>query len=176
MGSNIFDLIVAVLFVWSAYKGFSKGIISSAASLIALLIGIWGAIKFSGITAGYLAGVINVDENVLNIIAFATTFILIVIGIHFIAKAIEGLAKAVALGFVNKILGAAFGIIKIGFIISVVLVVINAANGKMQFLSPEFRQNSLLYEPLSKLAPAMFKYLDFEDVKNNVQEKTDVDV
>lgn len=173
MSTNVFDLVVIVLLAWSAYKGFSKGLISSAASLIALLIGIWGAIKFSSITAGYLTGVINVDEKLLGIIAFAVTFVLIVIGIHFVAKAIEGLAKAVALGFVNNIFGAAFGVLKVAFIISVILVVINTANKNMGFLSPEFKQESILYKPLSNLAPSLFKYLDFNELKEEVEKKAE---
>ena len=172
MSTNIFDLIIIVLLVWSAYKGFSKGLISSAASLIALLIGVWGAIKFSNITAGYLTGAINVDEKTLAMIAFAITFILIVIGVHFIAKAIEGLAKSVSLGFINKVVGAAFGALKVSFIISVVLVVINAINNNFNFISPEFQQQSLLYKPLSRLAPAFFKYLDYEEIQEKVEEKT----
>ena len=173
MSTNAFDLVVAVLLAWSAYKGFSKGLIASAASLIALLIGVWGAIKFSSITAGYLTDIINVDEKLLSIIAFAVTFVLIVIGIHFVAKAIEGLAKAVALGFINNIFGAAFGVLKVAFIISVILVVINTANKNMGFLSPEFKQESILYKPLSNLAPAFFKYLDFDELKEEVQEKAE---
>ncbi len=173
MGANAFDLIIIVLLAWSAYKGFSKGLISSAASLIALLLGVWGAIKFSSITAGYLTGVINVDQKVLGIIAFAVTFILIVIAVHFIAKAIEGLAEAVALGIINKVFGAAFGVLKIGFIISVVLVVLNAANKNFGFLSPDFQQKSMFYKPLSSFAPSIFKYLDFDEIKEDVQEKTE---
>lgn len=164
MSTNAFDIIVTVILIWSAYKGFSKGLISSAASLIALLIGVWGAIKFSSITASYLTNVINVDEQVLSIIAFAVTFALIVVGIHFMAKAIEGLVKAVALGFVNNMFGAALRVLIVSFIISVVLVVVNAANRNFNFLSAKFKQESILYKPLSKLAPLVFNYLEFEDV------------
>jgi len=170
MSSNIFDLVAAILLVWSSYKGFSKGLISSAASLIALLIGIWGAVKFSGITSVYLSGVINVDKNVLGIIAFALTFILIVIGVHFVAKAVEGLARAVALGFINKIFGAVFGALKTAFIISVVLVFVNTINNNIHFLSDGFKKGSVLYKPLSNLAPAVFKYLDFEKIKDAAED------
>ncbi|MBI9067001.1 MAG: CvpA family protein [Salinivirgaceae bacterium] len=173
MGANAFDLIVIVLLAYSAYRGYSKGLISSAASLIALLIGVWGAIKFSSITAGFLTDFLNVDEKVMGIIAFAVTFVLIVIAVHFIAKTIEKLAEAVALGVVNNIFGAAFGVVKIAFIISVVLVVINAANAKMSFLSSEFKNQSLFYNPIAKFAPSIFKYLDFEDIKEKVEDKTE---
>lgn len=176
MGANAFDIIVIVLLAWSAYRGFSKGIISAAASLIALLIGVWGAIKFSSITAGFLVNYIHVDQKVMSIIAFAVTFILIVVLVHFVAKTVEKLAEAVALGIINKIVGAAFGVLKIAFIISVVLVVLNAANAKLNFLDESFKKESILYEPLAGLAPMVFNYLDFEDIKGKVENKTGVQV
>lgn len=172
MGANAFDLIIIVLLAWSAYKGFSKGIIASAASLIALFFGIWGAIKFSNITASYLTGVINVDEKLMQIIAFAVTFIGIVIAVHFIAKAVEGLAKAIALGIVNRIFGAAFGVLKFAFIISVIMFFINAIDSKTSILSQEFKQDSLFYNPISEFAPGVFKHLNFDEIKEEVEEKT----
>ena len=53
------------------------------------------------------------------------------------------------------------------------MVVINTANKNFSFLSPEFKEKSILYQPLSKLAPAFFKYLDFNEIKEEVKEKTD---
>lgn len=173
MSSNAFDLIVIVLLAWSAYRGFSKGLISSAASLIALLLGVWGAIKFSDFTAGYLVQWIQVDEKVMAVIAFAVTFVLIVIAVHFIAKAIESLADAVALGIVNKVFGAAFGVLKTAFIVSVILVVINAANARLGFLSPDFKQESMFYKPIAGFAPSVFNKLNFEELKKDVEEKTE---
>jgi membrane protein required for colicin V production len=173
MGSNVFDIIVIVLLAWSAYRGFNKGIISSAASLVALLLGVWGAIRFSAITAGYLSGVINVNERIMNIIAFAVTFILIVIAVHFVARAVEGLANAVALGVINKIAGAAFGVLKIAFIISVVLVLVNAADKKGSLIDPQFKQKSLFYKSLSNFAPTIFERLNFEELKQKVDKTKD---
>lgn len=171
-GSNVFDIVAVVLLAWSGYRGFSKGIISALASLTALLLGIWGAIKFSQLTAFYLSDLIKVDEKLMSIIAFAVTFIGIVIGIHFFAKLIERLVKAVALGFVNKIFGAIFGVLKIAFIISVVLFFVNAINTKTGFLSLKFKEYSILYQPIEKFAPSIFKYLDVEDNKLNLQTDT----
>jgi len=174
MGSNIFDLVVIVILAWSAYRGFSKGLIAAAATFIALLLGVWGAIEFSNITSGFLTNHINVDEKVMGIIAFAVTFIGIVIGVHFIAKAIEGLAKAVALGIVNKIFGAAFGVLKSAFIISIVLFFVNAINSKLDLITTDFKNGSMLYDPISKVAPSVFKYLDIEEIKQEVEEKKEI--
>ena len=99
---NYLDIIIALPLLWGAYKGFTKGLIIEAASLAALLLGIYGAIKFSGITSDFLVEKCNFSSQYLHIISFAITFILIVIAVHFIARLINKLVKAVALGFVNN--------------------------------------------------------------------------
>jgi membrane protein required for colicin V production len=163
MSANVFDIIIIILLAWGAYSGFTKGLILSAASLLALVLGVWGAVKFSNVVANYLTQLIHINEKYIGIIAFATTFVLIVIAVHFIAKGIETLVEAVALGVFNKVFGAAFGVLKFGFIISVLLVVLNVVNKNISFLSPEFKEKSLFYKPLSSIAPSIFNYLKFDD-------------
>jgi len=131
---NIFDLVFLIIFIWAAYKGFSKGLIIQAASLAALLLGIIGAIKFSGYTAFVLTKKFNVTGEYLQLTAFAITFVIIVIAVHIIARLTEKFVKAVALDFVNRILGLLFSTIKMAFIISIILVIVNIIDYKTPFL------------------------------------------
>lgn len=174
MGANIFDLIVIVVLAYSAYKGYTKGLIASAASIIALLLGVWGAIHFSDFTAGYLVEVINVQKKYMSVIAFAVTFVLIVIGVHFVAKAVEKVTEAVALGIVNKVVGTAFGVLKAAFIMSIILVLLNQANEKIRVIPNDFYEASIFYDPLQKFAPSIFHYLDFEDIERNIRDANKV--
>ncbi len=168
---NIFDLVFLVVFIWAAYKGFSKGLIIQAASLAALLLGIIGAIKFSGYTAFVLTKKFNVTGEYLQLTAFAITFVIIVIAVHIIARLTEKFVKAVALDFVNRILGLLFSTIKMAFIISIVLVIINIINYKAPFLPKDKVNKSLLYKPLSSLAPMLFPYfrLEYEKMRREIQ-------
>jgi membrane protein required for colicin V production len=84
---------------------------------------------------------------------------------------VEKLLKAVALGFVNRLLGIVFGVAKIAFIISVILVLVNKANRKYNFLPEEEVEKSILYEPLSDFAPMIFPYLQFDDWKDELEKK-----
>ncbi|MBE9467210.1 MAG: CvpA family protein [Bacteroidetes bacterium] len=164
---NYFDLIILVPLLWSAYKGFSKGFIHSVASFGALLLGIFGAIKFSDITSQYLIQNFDFNPNYLPIVSFAVTFVLIVVAVHFVAILIDKLIKAIALGFINRILGSLFGIAKIAFIISIILVIVNGLDKNLKFISPKLKQSSILYKPLSNFAPSIFPYLKFENIGIN---------
>ncbi len=171
---NYFDLIILVPLLWSAYKGFSKGFVYSIASFAALLLGIYGAIKFSDVTSRYLIQNFNFNQHYLPIISFAVTFILIVVAVHFVATLIDKLIKAIALGFINRILGAVFGFAKIAFILSIILVIINGLDKNLNFISPKLKETSILYKPLSDFAPSIFPYLKFENIglNNKTTKKT----
>ena len=81
----IFDIIFILIFLWAAYKGFTKGFILQAASLAALILGIYGSIKFSGFVAAVIMEKMGRHGEYVPLISFAITFIGIVIAIHFLA-------------------------------------------------------------------------------------------
>lgn len=168
MGLNYFDVVFAILLLWSAYRGYSKGFLIMAASLAALVLGVWGAIRFSDLTAGFLIENLDFQSKYTALIAFALTFIGIVIGVHFLARATDKLVKAVALGFVNRLAGLAFAILRTAFLISIVLVILNSIDRRVPFIPEEHKGNSLLYKPLSRLAPAIFPYLDFDNIREKI--------
>jgi membrane protein required for colicin V production len=139
-----------------------RGFILQAATLAALILGIFGAIKFSDLTASIIIEKLHFNWQYMHILAFAITFIGIVIGIHFLARLFEKLLIAISINFINRLLGVIFNLIKYAFIISAFLVVINGINRRTNFLPEEKINQSFLYRPLSILAPLLFPYLHFD--------------
>jgi len=158
----VFDIIFLLIFVWAAFKGYMKGFILQAASLAALILGIWGAIKFSGYVAAIILEKMGGQGEYIPLISFGITFLLIVIIIHLLAKLTEKLLEMIALSFANRIVGVIFSIIKYAFIISVFLSVLNNFNRKLNFLPQDKISESRLYKPLSAIAPKVFPYLYFD--------------
>lgn len=158
----VFDIIFLVIFCWAAYKGYTRGFVLQAATLAALVLGIFGAIRFSDLTSRFLQNQFDMTSEYLPIISFALTFIGIVIGIHFLARIAEKLLKAIALNFINRLLGVLFNLLKYALIISGILVVLNGINRKAHILPQSKIEESKLYRPLSILAPTLFPYLRFD--------------
>jgi len=167
---NYFDIAIIIPLIWGAYKGFRKGFIIEIASFIALGLGIWGGIKFSSLSANYLSEMFEISEKVMPLISFSATFIIIVIAVFLIAKIIQKIIKLVALGFINKAAGAIFGMLKFGLIISVVLNLVNTVNTEIKFIDSEMKDNSLLYDPVSKVSAIIIpglKELNFNAIVDN---------
>ena len=156
---SVIDIVIILPIIWGLYKGFTKGLIVEVASLLALLAGIWGAMKFYKFTAEIIEQNIDGFEKYLPIIAFAITFIGIVIGIHLLAKIIDKLVKAVALGIVNRIAGAIFGGLKFLLIISAFLVIIDKVDSQTNLLENKTKEESLLYKPVLSVTYGIFPSL-----------------
>ena len=169
---NTIDLVFAILLLWSAYRGFTKGFIVQLATLAALLLGILGAVLFSDLTSNLIIKKFEVSGHYLPILSFAVTFVVIVIAVHLFAKMLNKLIDAIALGIVNRLLGVLFSLLKTAFIVSIILVLINKADNKFNFIPDDTKENSLLYKPLSNFAPMIFPYLNFEKIKEKFEEET----
>ncbi len=171
---NYFDIMIAIPLVWGIYKGFKKGFIIEIASFIALGLGIYGGIKFSTVAAEYLSKMFDVSDKIMPLISFTVTFIIIVIAVFALAKMLQKVITMVALGIVNRIAGAVFGMLKFGLIISVVLNVVNTINAEVNFIEPEMEASSLLYRPLSKVAPTIIPGIKNLDLDNIVEKAKDI--
>jgi len=158
---NYIDLILAIPLLWAVYRGFTKGFVLQLATLAALLLGIFGGIRFSGYTADILVSRFDMDPGKTDILAFAITFIVIVVVVHLVARLLDKLIGAIALGFVNRIFGVLFALLKIAFILSILLVIVNSIDSRVHFLPQEEVNNSLLYKPIAGFAPMIFPYLKF---------------
>ena len=165
---NTFDIIIGALLLFGFVRGLFKGLLVEIASLVALIAGIYGAIHFSYSAGNILDEYVAWDEKYLSIVSFAITFIFIVIVIALMGKMLTQVANLAALGFLNKLLGGVFGGLKIGLILSVVLIVFTKLNDTIPFISDAQKEESVLYEPVKNLAPTLFP--DFLKI---VSEETD---
>ena len=153
---NWLDAIIIVILILSLVNGFINGFVKEVASLAALILGIWGAIKFSTFTAAKLYDYFDMTGHYVGVIAFIITFGIIVVVIHFIGIIADKIVNAASLGFINRLLGIVFGLIKSILIMSVVFVVLNAIDARRPFLPKKIIEESRFYNPISDVAPAIF--------------------
>ena len=167
---NILDIILAVPLLWFAYRGFQKGLVIELASLVALILGIWAAIHFSFFAADFLTDNFDIGPKYLPVTAFIITFIVVVLGVILVGKIVEKFINLIALGFLNKLGGLVFGIVKAAFFLSVIALIINSFDDDQSLITPKLREGSLLYKPIERFAPSIIPMLDVDDVR-----KIDID-
>lgn len=152
---NIIDIILAIILLYGLVRGFFRGFFAELASLVAFVAGIYVAVYFSHILSDYLVEKVSWNIQFVNLIAFAITFVLIVFAISLAGKFITSLMNFAALGIVNKLAGAGFGLIKLAFIISVVIMFFRETNENINIVEQETIEASILYPPVEAIAPIL---------------------
>jgi len=170
---NYIDIILGILIITAAVRGFMKGFIVELASFAALILGIWGGIYFSHFTAGYISRIFSWNPEYLWLVSFFITLILIVVVVHLIGMALDKLVEAMALGFLNHAAGLFFGIVKAAFILSILLVLFDKVDANNHVIPRNDKEKSRVYEPLKNFVPSVFPFLNFwdEEIPANDKDK-----
>ena len=162
MPLNYIDLAAVCLLVYGLVRGAYRGFFVEVSSLLALVLGVFGALHFSNFTASLLANYIEWDY--LPLLAFALTFIGIIIGVAWIGKLLTKLAKAVLLGFLNRLLGALFGACKWLIICGVLVWILGQIDVFFSYLPETLKDNSLVFLPLEELGAYLFEKINTEKI------------
>lgn len=160
---NTIDIIIAVLLIIGFVQGIFKGLFVEVASLLSLLLGIYVATHFSHYVGGYLSNWLTWEERYIKLASFAITFLLVVLGVALLGKLFTKVADAAALGMLNKILGGAFGALKYALIISIIFLLLSKIENTFPIIPKEQKENSILYQPVKKIAPLLFSEFFSDD-------------
>ena len=140
--------------------GFRKGLIIEVASLLALILGVYGAIKFSFYISLHLTHYVDWSPEFIHMASLVLTFMGIVLGVHLIARGIQGIVKMAALGIPNRIAGAFFGGLKYLLILAIAIYAVETINNRYPFLKSEIKNKSMFYEPVASIIPLVSPTLE----------------
>lgn len=147
---NYLDILLFIPLIYGAWRGFKKGFIIELFTLLALLVGIYAGIHFSDFMSEILKEKLGMNSKYLPAIAFTITFLGVGAMVFFGGKMLEKVIKVVALGPLNKIAGLVFGVIKMLFILSATLVILESIDEKNDFIPQDLKDSSLLYNPIKQ--------------------------
>ncbi|MCM5662080.1 CvpA family protein [Galbibacter mesophilus] len=156
---NYIDIVLGGLILFGLVRGFMKGLFIEVASLLALVVGIYGAIHFSYFVGDFLVEKVDWEPKYINLTAFAVTFIIIILAVSLLGKLLTKIASLAALGFLNRILGAVFGALKIAIILGAVLVFLDRGNETFGFIDQKALESSVVYQPVKDIGNFIFDWV-----------------
>ena len=118
---NFIDIIIIILVLLAAFKGFSRGLIKELISLISLIAGVYIASHFSVYVEKNLNDIFPKIKEYNAIISFALVFLIIYLSLKLAGIIIHKFVKIIQLNLINKILGLLFGASKAILIIAFIL-------------------------------------------------------
>ena len=156
---NILDIILLLCFIPALIQGMRKGFISQAIAIIAVIVSVWVSFEFATMLGEWIGQWITASEQVLKVIAFALILIGVSIGVNAVGRLLEGIINIIMLRWLNKLLGAAFALLKAGLIVGLVIMAVTSLNNTFHIILEEFFQGSVIYPPIKDMAYTVFPYL-----------------
>jgi membrane protein required for colicin V production len=155
---NTLDIFFIIPMIWFAYRGFVHGIIIELASIAGVILGIWIGAQYSGYASGLLTEHFAMHPRYTPAASFIITFLFVGLIIYLVGLLITRIVDITALGFVNKLAGALFGVCKSILLLSILLMIIGHLNPAS--ISQQKKDNSALYPLVSPVAPFLWKNLN----------------
>ncbi len=124
---NPWDLALLIVLLLGAYRGYTKGILMELVALAAFVIAIVGALQLMSWGVGFLSDTLQTDGAWLSLLAFVLLFVGILTGVSIAGKMLKSVVHLTPIGYLDGLLGAAVGVVKWAFGISVVFIVLDYA-------------------------------------------------
>ena len=122
---NPFDMVIVVVLSFCLIRGFFRGLIKELASIVGVLAGFYAAYTYYPLLQGVFTQWVS-NSAYRSVLSFLLIFCGIFIIIGIVGVIIKYLLNIVFLGWVDRICGAGFGIVKAFLIVSVLMIALTA--------------------------------------------------
>lgn len=156
---NIIDIICFSIIAYGIVSGFISGFIKQIFSLGGLILAIIGARYLSPVFEKLFQTLFHAPDYLYAPLAYLAVFLLILTGSRVVALMLQKLIHWTQLGGIDRLSGMLFGGLKFTLLVSVLLVMIDAIDRNSVVIPRKYKEQSVLYVPLKKVAPALFPFI-----------------
>lgn len=156
---NIIDIIIVISLIIAVIQGLRKGFIAQVIAIISIILGLWMSFHFADFVSRWLAGHIPGSEQVLKIAAFAIILVIVIFALWALGKLLETTIKIIMLGWLNRLLGVLFSLLKAFLIIGLLILAFAAINDAFHMVDTKYLDSSVFYYPVRNFANNVFPYL-----------------
>lgn len=162
---NSLDILIITILAYGLIRGIFRGLIREISSIIGVLGGFYAAYTYYPLVANLISPWIS-NPAYLNILSYLVLFAGVVIIVSVLAVVIKYLLNIAYLGWVDRISGALFGMLKGGLVICVLFIALTAFLPK----GAPLIQQSTLSPHVAIVSEVMAKVVS-KDMKENFVSK-----
>lgn len=153
------DIVILLPLLVGLVRGTMRGLITEVIAIAAVILGFIGAKLWGQVFSAWLLAQFTWPQPVCDAVAYALLFLGIAIALNIVGRLLSKILKAISLAWVNRLLGATFGLIKWGLIVLAIVFCVNKLDQQFNFLQPELKKQSLIYPQAVKLADKALDYV-----------------
>ncbi|HZY79262.1 MAG TPA: CvpA family protein [Cyclobacteriaceae bacterium] len=150
------DIAILIITLIGAWQGYKDGFLMGLITMLALVLGLFIAFKFTGEGMEFLQEEFHADKETLPYVTFFLIFVGVVILVTWLGKAMRKSIDKTFLGRVDEICGSLLGAFKTLFMISVALWI---ADSFKHSLSNDWTEGSVIYPFTAHLAPGLARWV-----------------
>ena len=167
------DILILLPLLIGLVRGLMKGVIVEVSSIVAILLGFFGAKYWSAAFASWLMQQFDWSETVCIVVAYALLFAGIALGLNIVARLLSKLFQKIQLGWLNRLLGGIFGTAKWGIVIVALVLCVHNLDKQFQFIQPELREKSVVYTTITPYAEQAWEEIKAQVETQKVTDKED---
>lgn len=152
------DIILTISLSAALIQGIIKGFTEQVIALVAIIAGTWTAYKFTGLVCSMVQPYLNMSDRILHVIVFILMIVAVILVLHLLGKIIKASIDFVMLGWLDKLLGGIFAVLKAALILGILIILFNTLNSAFNIVPESAIDDSVLYRTLKRVAYTVFPY------------------
>lgn len=155
---NWLDAILLLPLVFGLVRGLMHGLISEVITFAVVILGALGARFGAPSCSVWLLHQFAWPQSVCDVVAYTLVFLAIAVVLSVTARLLTKFMRAIHLGWANRLLGGAFGVLKYGIIVLAAVFIMDRGNKAFHWLeeSPVVK-TSVMYPQMVKLCDIIYQ-------------------
>jgi len=153
---ELIDIFIGFILLFEILNGLKRGFLVEAGSLFGFIIGFYAALALRIPMSHFLGIFFTMSERWLSVLGFFFSFLVVYLLITILAKISEGIMSAISLGWVNRLAGGFFCLLKGALVLSIILNLYETIDEDRSFIGAKHAESSVFYKPVLKVAPVLY--------------------
>ena len=156
----LFDILLVIPLIYGFVRGLYKGLINEIASIVSLVGGLILAFYFSEDLYAELSTLVENPGIELRVISFIVVFVVVIIAINLLSRAITKAMNMIALGAINHILGAVFGVCKWFLVVLLMVYFLKGMQEEATIFQADTLSESFVYQRFAHYSEYLDGYIE----------------
>ena len=125
-GLNLLDILLWIILLVAAARGFMKGLVREVCSLFGVVAGAWAAFTYYGSVSAAIRPFIHLPQAVAAVLSFLLIYLVLGLLFYFVGHLLTVIFKIMLLGWLNRLGGIIFGFLQAAFILCIILALVSS--------------------------------------------------
>lgn len=158
MAISWIDILILLPILVGLVRGLMRGLVTELIAILGVVLGVLGARLWGPQFTTWLIATFTWPEAVCRIVSYTLVFLGVAIVCNLCGRLFSKLLRAIHLGWLNRLMGGAFGALKWAVIVLVLVFIVSQTDDTFHFLQPETKAESVCYGPAVQTTHQIWNY------------------